>query len=167
MRRFGLPCRVSVVLALLVPFTVCGQKPFDSHANAEQDLDTAKRVARLENKLIFLDFGANWCPGCVEIDRDIQQDVDLKFMMQSFVVVHANVGGVFSRDKHTDVVRAHYPSFRPIPQYMILDADGNLLRQSDGDALTSDKKHNVFSKALLIAFLNGPAPSASSTPNPR
>ncbi len=52
-------------------------------------------------KTSFCDFGGNWCPPCLELDRTLHEDRSLEARLQrsDSSVVHVDVGGIFSNNE--------------------------------------------------------------------
>lgn len=145
---------------LLQPSLQAADKPFDSHRNPEQDLFEAKKQAAAEHKNIFLDFGGNWCPPCLELDRTLHEDRSLEARLQrSFVVVHVDVGGIFS-NKAATKLRQQFPKFKSYPHIIILGPDGRLLHDEiSGDFMTNSDGRG-YSREVLAKFLDKWAPDA-------
>ena len=155
---------VVAFLALLGTCNAQGSKAvFDPHARSEQELAAAERLAGAEHKNILLDFGANWCPACKELNQLMSDNPEISTLLQKrFIVVHANVGGLFRSNKSTSVIRSLYPAFRYIPDIMILTPDGKLVHNLDGHELAD---HDVAaSAASLLAQLEQYAEESASAP---
>src|SRR5262249_24204714 len=44
-------------------------RPYDATRNAAADVQEALAAANADGKRVLLDFGANWCPDCIALDR--------------------------------------------------------------------------------------------------
>ncbi|MCE2437536.1 MAG: thioredoxin family protein [Pseudomonadales bacterium] len=66
-RRKALLC----LLLLLASAVAAGGKGGSSlGASLEQGIERAIELARTQDKLVFLKFGADWCPPCVRMERE-------------------------------------------------------------------------------------------------
>ena len=144
---------VLFALGLSVSSQAENYKPFEAHRDAEQDLLAAERQAADQHKKILLDFGANWCPGCVAFDKFVHQDARLTNILErNYVVVHADVGG-WIKNKHTKALRKLYPKSTPIPHLLILSPDGTLLHDGSDDLRVLNSQRTNFDSDAIAAVL--------------
>ncbi|MGD8241019.1 MAG: thioredoxin family protein, partial [Armatimonadota bacterium] len=66
--------------------------PYDPTADAHQDIEDALRQSQGDQKLVLLDFGANWCVDCLVLDELFQDSKVAEFLQANFRVVHIDVG---------------------------------------------------------------------------
>jgi thioredoxin-related protein len=146
------------VVLLLAPCLLASDKPFESHRDPEKDLLDAEKQATAEHKNIFLDFGGNWCPPCLELDRALHEDKDLEARLQrSFVVVHIDVGGIFP-NKAATKVRKQFPQFKRYPHVVIVSPEGKVVHDEvSGDFMTNADGRG-YSHEVLGKFLDKWAP---------
>lgn len=80
-----------------------------------------------ENKLIFVDIYASWCPPCKMMDRDVFSREDVgKFMGGNFVNVKHNIDEGVGREM------AQQYGISSIPTYLVFNADGKLVSRITG-----------------------------------
>ena len=84
----------------------------------------ALKAAKKEDKKVFLYFGTGWCPGCREMKRVFKND-DVKKKMDSMPYV------IVDCDDDDGVLLKKY-KISSIPDYMILDSDGEILKRMKG-----------------------------------
>jgi len=154
---------LAVCALCAVSLTSAASGPFDSHSDPERELLYAEMQAKKEHKNILLDFGGNWCPPCIEIDRMLTEDTQLALRIdRHFVVVHVSIGA-FKTSKQVTAFRSRYPEFKGVPHIFVLAPDGTLLHDQVMNDLVSDTKKNSFSYKKLEEFLDRWAPPRSAS----
>ena len=98
-------------------------------------IDEAVKAAKKEDKNVFLYFGTSWCPGCIEMKR-VFKNVDVKKKMESMPYV------IIDCDDDDDGLLKKY-KISSIPDYMIIDNNGEILKRTKGAMSPSE-----FSKWL-------------------
>jgi thiol:disulfide interchange protein len=94
-----------------------------SQANA--DLAAALKTAAASHKRILLDFGGNWCPDCVVLDRYFHDPANLPILESNFVLVHVNIGHM---DANLEIAEKYgVPLSKGVPALAVLDEQGKLL----------------------------------------
>lgn len=86
-------------------------------------LDEALKTAEKDNKKVFLYFGASWCPACKSMKKVFSTDeVKKKLEKIPYVIVD------------TDENKALPKKYKvgSIPDYMLLDHKGEILKRSKG-----------------------------------
>jgi thiol:disulfide interchange protein DsbD len=127
---------VIVVSSVLILFVVTNfqkntQKQQDQTSNSEiniqwnTDLNAAFGLAQKSNKLVFVDFYADWCGYCKQLDDDtfVNQNVKQKFA-QSYVLVKINV------DQNPDLASKY--QVYSLPTLIIMDSNGNVIKRQEG-----------------------------------
>jgi thiol:disulfide interchange protein DsbD len=127
---------VIVVSSVLILFVVTNfqkntQKQQDQTSNSEiniqwnTDLNAAFGLAQKSNKLVFVDFYADWCGYCKQVDDDtfVNQNVKQKFA-QSYVLVKINV------DQNPDLASKY--QVYSLPTLIIMDSNGNVIKRQEG-----------------------------------
>ncbi len=124
-----------LVLAMMVLYLMVGRvgaKP----EGWLTDLDQAKRQAEASKKLVFVEFGAGWCPPCRQMKRDVFPNPQVQEALAGFVSVHIDV------DTQPEVATRH--GVEMLPTLMVLDHQGTVRAHWVGG----------MSAAELILFLN-------------
>ncbi len=118
----------ALVLALFLGASLtlaASEQIFDDNADVHQLITTAIAAASREHKNIVLDFGANWCPDCHALHRQMHQGELASIIQKYFVVVPVSVGRY---DRNLDIARQYdVPLRHGIPALAILDSHGKLL----------------------------------------
>lgn len=127
---------VIVVSSVLILFAVTSfqkttQKQQDQTSNSEiniqwnTDLNAAFGLAQKSNKLVFVDFNADWCGYCKQLDEDtfVDQNVKQKFA-QSYVLVKINV------DQNPELASKY--QVYSLPTLIIMDSNGNVIKRQEG-----------------------------------
>lgn len=87
------------------------------------DLDAALVEARRAQKLVLVDFSADWCPPCIAMKHDVWPDpVVGRALTQRYVPVLIDVD-------RNDTVPARY-GVRGIPTVLVLDHTGEVVRRA-------------------------------------
>jgi len=109
------------------------QGPYDKHADAHKDIEAALRQARADDRLVLLDFGANWCLDCIVLSRLFEDKTVRSFLQDNFHVVQVDVG---NWDRNLDVSRKYgSPIDNGIPAVVILAGSGDVIASTRNGAL--------------------------------
>lgn len=122
------------LLLILIPVLIC------SFSGWHYNLDEAKELAKKENKLILLNFsGSDWCGPCINMRHDFFDNETFKsFADTTLILVNAD----FPRMKKNQLpaqqqainnsMADRYNSAGKFPFTVLLDANGNVLKEWDG-----------------------------------
>ena len=115
-----------LVLAVAAPNAAPAVEPiYDEKADTASDVRSAIAEAGRQHKNVVLVFGANWCPDCHALDRQMHQPELAEIIANNFVVVKIDVGRF---DKNLDIgAKYHVPIKKGIPAVAVLDPAGKLL----------------------------------------
>ena len=104
------------------------------------DFDKAKKIASEQEKLILLNFsGSDWCAPCVKMKRQVFDTHEFQsYAEENLVLVKAD----FPRQKknqldpkqkqHNEKLAERYNPNGKFPLTLLLNADGNVIREWDG-----------------------------------
>jgi thioredoxin 1 len=127
-----------MIVSLSLIFAVSTFQPHKSSQNLQNqsqngqinlqwntDLNSGLKMAVKSNKLVFIDFYADWCGYCKKLDTETFSDnaVKQKFA-QSYVLVRVNV------DQNPDLASKY--NIYGLPTMVILDSSGNELKRQEG-----------------------------------
>ena len=100
--------RSALFLLLLVPAALRAQEPV-----WPTDWDTAFALAKTQHKLVFVDYVANSCTPCSDIERIVLPSVEVQKHIRDFVLLRV------------DVDRSKVPAIRRFtpPSYVVFDPD--------------------------------------------
>ena len=111
------------------------ETPYDSTANAREDIAAALRAARADHKLVLLDFGANWCLDCLVLDRLFQDSTVAPYLRANFDVVRVDVGRF---DRNLDVSKSYgSPIEGGVPAVVVLSPAGDVVATTKDGSLES------------------------------
>lgn len=124
-----------VVLGVLTIFLISNLEKSSQTTNESQnqpttiewntDFNSALTAAQKSNKLVFVDFYADWCKYCQELDENTYPDhgIQQRFA-QKYVTVKVNV------DKNPDLASKY--KIYGLPTLVIMDANGNEIKRVEG-----------------------------------
>jgi thioredoxin 1 len=76
--------------------------PYSPTADARREIADAKAHAAANGKMLMVTFGANWCPDCLTLHKDLEDPVTREYAHRKFEMVNVDVGEF---DKNADVAR--------------------------------------------------------------
>lgn len=113
---------ILTLLLLAAAFAAGAQTRFATNSPSE-----VRRMAREQNKLIFMDIHATWCGPCKTMDRYVFTEKEVgEFMDSLFVCVKVDVD---SRDGKE--IAAEY-KVSSVPTFLVLTPDMELVGRSSG-----------------------------------
>lgn len=121
---------------------------FDPTRDPVVDIKAAVDLAQSTNKRIILDVGGEWCVWCHRIDAFIENNKEIKSLMdENFVVLKIN----YSKENKNEKFLSKYPQVAGYPHFFVLDKDGKLLHSQNTGELEKDKDYD---KDKFMTFLN-------------
>jgi len=121
---------------------------FDPKRNAFEDLESAIAAAKMDQKLVLLEFGGDWCRWCHIMDAFFDDNPKIKTdLLSVFVLLKVNVGEKNENKKFLAV----YPEIPGYPHFLILDKNGKLLAAQNTAKLESGES---YSPSSFQAFIN-------------
>lgn len=100
-----------------------GGEPPPSTIGWRTDYAAALAEAKRTNKPVLVDFSANWCPPCITMKHEVWPDPEIAAAVQAgYVPLLVDV------DRQPEVA-ARY-EIAGIPNVLVLDGDGTLLRRA-------------------------------------
>jgi len=107
--------------------------PYDAKADARRDLADAKARAAASGKMLMVTFGANWCPDCLTLHKDLEDPVTRDYAQKKFEMVNVDVGEF---DKNADVARElGVRAVNGIPLAVFFTSDGRPMCDTTGGEL--------------------------------
>jgi thioredoxin-related protein len=80
-------------------------KIYDPSANAEVDISSAVKLAKLQHKHVLIQAGGNWCSWCIEFNRFVHADSSIDSLLNKyFVYYHLN----YSKENENKPIFAKY-----------------------------------------------------------
>ena len=95
--------------------------PYQPDADARLDIAAAKRRAATDGKFLMVTFGANWCPDCLTLHRNLQDPATRDYAESHFEIVNVDVGDF---DKNVEVARDLGVTVNGIPLAAFFLPDG-------------------------------------------
>lgn len=125
-------------------------------AQWEPDFDNAKKIAKLEHKLVLLNFsGSDWCGPCILTRRDyFDSEVFGNMATENLVMVNADFPrkkkNIPSEDivKRNEALAEKYNKQGIFPLTLLLDADGKVIKTWSGKPESSPEQWTAEIKAI-------------------
>lgn len=132
---------------------------FTSTYSWENDFEIASRKAKLENKLMLLNFsGSDWCGPCIRLRKLVfESRVFISYADSNLVLINADFPRLkknkLSREqqKKNDQIADKYNPKGIFPYTALLDADGKIIRIWEGNPDLSPEQFTSQIKAAVDA----------------
>lgn len=112
----------TLFIFILFPFLSFAQVNFQ-----DIDIEEAKKQALAQNKEIFIDFRADWCKPCIQMENETFTDLTvIKYLNSNFINIKADVDYFKFADMAEDFNVGNYPTL------LVLDAQGNVQKRMIG-----------------------------------
>ncbi len=146
--RFSVRSLAFCLALVLAPAALSAQRLYDPNQDAAKAIDGALAAARADGKLVFVDFGADWCLDCVVLDRLFQDSAVAPVLRAHYHVVKVDVGRF---DRNLDISRRYgSPHQGGVPAAAILSSDGKLLVSTRNGALESARNMDAAELRRLL-----------------
>jgi protein disulfide-isomerase len=124
--------------------------PYDPDADAEATIEDALARARRTDRLVLLQFGANWCPDCRQFAALLEDPAVAPMVEDSFVVAKVDVG---NWDRNLAVAERYgNPIANGIPAAVFLDDSGEVVAATLMGELS---RARTFEAEDVVEFLRG------------
>jgi thioredoxin 1 len=110
-----------------------GQPPYRSDVDARTAVEQAQARAAASGKMLMVTFGANWCPDCLTLHRNLHASDVHAYIDKHFEIVQIDVGDA---KKSAQVQRDLGISVNVIPLAMFYSPSGELV----GDTVAGELK---------------------------
>jgi len=112
----------------------------------EENLDSAFNLASLHNKIIMIEFMAEWCPPCKRMEKETFTNERVIKRSSEFIFVKIDV------DKHQDIAKEYKRNAKKyggigIPNIIFIGNDKNVIHQTVG-FLNADQLITVINTVL-------------------
>ncbi len=145
-----------LALALCAATASAAPDIYPAPEQAPADVAKALQTVSSTHQRVILDFGGNWCPDCLALDRFFHDATNAPLLEAGFVLVHVNIGRT---DRNLDIAE-HYevPLKKGVPALAVLDADGKLLySQKTGEFEAMRKMQSSAVTEFLAQWKPAPA----------
>ena len=130
--------------------------PYDEQADAAIEVAAAIAAAKAADKLLLIDFGANWCPDCRAFAVAARSAEAREVLAEHFVSVKVDVG---NWDKHPEVVAAWgNPIEGGIPAIVVATPGREVLFSTKAGQLSKARSLAPAEFAAFFAYLASLAP---------
>ncbi|WP_211999927.1 thioredoxin family protein [Chitinophaga sp. HK235] len=129
---------------------------YNPAADAKADIAAAVKKAAEEKKHVLIQIGGNWCIWCKRLYKFVEDDAELKAMMnKNYVVYHLNYS---KENKNLPILQElGYPQRFGFPVLVVLDAKGNRLHTQNTGLLESA---DSYDRKKLMEFFKQWSPAA-------
>ena len=117
---------------------------YDEKADAAKDIEAALARAKVENRRVLIQWGANWCGWCHWLHDLFAKNSDIaRKLLYEYDVVLVDIG---KWDKNLDLVEKYGADLKNkgVPYLTILDAEGNVLLNQETGALEKQSEDGKF-----------------------
>lgn len=132
-----------------------GPDIFDRRVAGEELVSRAIAEAQRDDKRILLLFGANWCPWCRRLHKDLTEDRRVRAVLSKrFVLVFVDANTRNDPKRNAALLERYgNPTLQfGLPVFVVLDRDGKQLATRETASLAADT--DAVEVERILAFLN-------------
>lgn len=145
---------LAALAALLVAFTVqAAATIYPVVARGDADIAAGLKDAATTNRRVLVDFGGDWCPDCIVLDRYFHAAENAALLQKHYVLVHVNVGDKGITDNFAIAQRYGIPLEKGVPALAVLDPDGRVVfAQEQGEFEAMRKLDPASVRTFLLKW---------------
>jgi thioredoxin 1 len=121
--------------------------PYKAEADARMAVDAGKARASESGKILMVTFGANWCPDCLTLQKNLRDPETRAYAERNFEMVNIDVG---DSTKSARVERDLDMAVNTIPLAMFYSSDGKAICDTQRGEL---KPSRHYSSREILGFL--------------
>ncbi len=121
---------ITVLIALLIISAIARWNAPHELIPWRTDFAAARAEAAQTHKRVLAYFTAEWCVGCEQLKRTTWTDPAVEKALREFVPVKIDI------DQHRDLALRYLAD--PIPKFVVLDDEGNAVKEADGSLPPED-----------------------------
>jgi protein disulfide-isomerase len=123
--------------------------PYPKNVDARREIATARERARERHRFVMVTFGANWCPDCRALARQLASDPAKEYADANFEIVKVDIGDF---DRNLDVAAALGVDMQMgIPVAVFFDRDGHAIGATNRGELEPSR---TYTSRQILAFLH-------------
>jgi thiol:disulfide interchange protein len=127
-RAANMSAVLAALAALLIACTVqAAATIYPDVARADADIAAGLKDAANTNRRVLVDFGGNWCPDCIVLDRYFHAAENAEPLKKHYILVHANVGDKGITDSFAIAERYGIPLKKGVPALAVLEPDSRVV----------------------------------------
>ncbi len=143
-----------ILILVAIPLLAMGQEQnsFEKNSSWGTDFETAKKLAKKENKNILVYFsGSDWCAPCKKLQKDFFDAAIFKNHADKYVLLYVDVPirvDIISalQKEHNNKLVAKYNKSKSFPLVLVLSAKGKVIDKVSGYSYLRDTRYH---EALL------------------
>lgn len=125
-----------------------GSLPYDGKTDARAAVRNARERARQEGKILMVVFGANWCPDCRNLHRQLKSDVVRSYTADRFLFLNVDVGKL---NQNRDLAQELGVSLSlGIPVAIFFDATGRVIGTTNNGELEPSR---YYTSPQILKFV--------------
>ena len=121
--------------------------PYDPNADARRDIAEAKARAAADGKMLMITFGANWCPDCLTLHKNLEAPGTREYAREKFEMVNVDVGEF---DKNAAVAHDLGVKVNGIPLAVFYSSDGRPICDTQSGELEPSRH---YTSRQILDFL--------------
>jgi len=121
--------------------------PYKGEVDARTALELGKAKAAASGKMLMVTFGANWCPDCLTLHKNLRDPATRAYAERKFEMVHIDVG---DSAKTARVQRDLGIAVNGIPLAVFYSPDGRPICDTQGGELEPSRH---YSSREILDFL--------------
>ena len=160
--------KVSIILVIVALFfsgSINAQdmkSVYNPEADAKLEVQKAVKLAKKENKHVFIQIGGDWCPWCLKMHEFYNSDTEIDSIMSANYVrmlVYYNR----REEKNVELMKElGFPQRFGFPVIVILDGEGTRLHTQDSRFLENGSEYN---RKYFLEFIKDWTPEAINPDN--
>lgn len=129
-KTLGIALAVAGLLGAVLWVRAMPPLPPDARMTWASDIDAARTLAAREGKPMLVDFGADWCEACGELDRHVFTDPRVVSQSRRFVTLRVDLSAHSVTPQKRELLASY--NQRGLPLVVMHDSEGNEVHRVTG-----------------------------------
>ena len=132
---------IFIFISLVSPFVSAKSFEYGPKADPSVGFLSVVEKAKINNKLILVVFGSDWCPDCRSLNKKMSEEPLLKTINSNYEVLHIDIG---NWDKNMEFTKKFgNPVGSGIPSIAVLDSKKNIYYVSEAGEFASARSSSI------------------------